>query len=420
VGAAAALASAAVVVAVVIVIGALGPGHTPSAVGSDLPAGLPRTARSLVARIAVLRRPQTAADRLPAPALMQARKLDPSLVPSLTRFATTVDAGSGPLAAIRAYVTLSTANVPTGSFASVGVALVSSTPSARLLALSGGMAPGAGALFSQPSDVLTVVVGRRSVRTSLWLAVLRDGVASARWVFTPFPAGTGPDVTVFPRIENNVAIAPGAPAGGNLVSATWYATNGRVLSSFSDAARIKRLQAAQASRLSRSAHEPIPAALSQHFSVFRDPPPPAATIELLPAYARGSLAANPEALNIDQARFVRYPGTPGFWVIPGHYGAAMATLAGTPGLGSGGVPLRGRASILDDHMITTIGSAPPHETVYGLVPDGNPTVTIELADGATKTVPVIDNVYAVTLATRPRALIAKNANGQRVNVRVPG
>jgi hypothetical protein len=317
-------------------------------------------------------------------------------------------------------VTLSTAKVPTGSFASVGVALVSGPPSARLLALSGGMAPSFGAEFARPSSVRAVVVGRRSVRTSLWLEVVPDGVARARWVFTPFPAGTGPNVTVFPRIKNNVAIATGAPAGGNLVSEIWYATSGRVVSTFSDAARIKRLQAAQARRLSRSAHEPIPPSLSQHFSVFRDPPPPSATIEPLPTYANGSLAANPEALNIDQARFVHYPGTPGFSVIPGRYGAAMATLAGTPGLGFGGVPLRGPASVLDDHMITTIGSAPPHETVYGLVPDGNHTVAIKLADGATKTVRVLDNVYAVTLTTRPRTLIAKNAYGQPVSVRVPG
>ena len=98
----------------------------------------------------------------------------------------------------------------------------------------------------------------------------------------------------------------------------------------------------------------------------------------------------------------------------------MATLAGAPGLGFGGVPLRGPASVLDDHLITTIGSAPPHETVYGLVPDGNQTVTIKLANGATKTVRVIDNVYAVTLTTRPNTLVAKDAYGQLVNVRVPG
>jgi hypothetical protein len=55
-----------------------------------------------------------------------------------------------------------------------------------------------------------------------------------------------------------------------------------------------------------------------------------------------------------------------------------------------------------------------------LVPDGNPTITIKLAGGTTKTVPVIDNLYVVTLTQRPITLTARNATGQTVSVRVPG
>jgi hypothetical protein len=47
-------------------------------------------------------------------------------------------------------------------------------------------------------------------------------------------------------------------------------------------------------------------------------------------------------------------------------------------------------------------------------------VTVVLAGGATRTVPVIDNVYSITLTRRAEVLIAQNAAGQRVTTRVPG
>jgi hypothetical protein len=71
-------------------------------------------------------------------------------------------------------------------------------------------------------------------------------------------------------------------------------------------------------------------------------------------------------------------------------------------------------------MVASFGGAPPRETVYGLVPDGNPTVTIKLADGTSKSVRVIDNAYSVTVTQRPTSLTAKDAAGQTVTVRVPG
>jgi hypothetical protein len=46
------------------------------------------------------------------------------------------------------------------------------------------------------------------------------------------------------------------------------------------------------------------------------------------------------------------------------------------------------------------------------VPDGNRTVTIVLADGARKALPVIDNVYEATVPGRIVAIINKNTAGR--------
>jgi hypothetical protein len=152
-------------------------------------------------------------------------------------------------------------------------------------------------------------------------------------------------------------------------------------------------------------------------AVFRQPPLRSAPLKSLSAFLRAGIAADPQDPNIDQARLVRFPGIAGFWLIPGRLGVVIATLGNPPaGLSTDGAPLD---RVLAARMVASIGSAPPHETVYGIVPDGNPTVTIKLAGGATKTIRVVDNAYSVTMTQRPTSLTAKNAAGQTVTVRVP-
>ncbi len=70
-----------------------------------MPAGTPAGARALVARLAVLRRPRTAADRLPASVRAHLRF---PIIPRLTRLAATINAGTGPLAAVDIYVVVAT------------------------------------------------------------------------------------------------------------------------------------------------------------------------------------------------------------------------------------------------------------------------------------------------------------------------
>jgi hypothetical protein len=409
-GAVAAVVSTAVVVVVVIVIGAIGHTDHGSAPGSA--ASIPE--KGLISRLAVLRRPQHPSDRLPAAGAALLQRLHVSFDPKLTRLAVSMTPEPHGTTRLDVYliVTGGVGRRAGYSFASVRTVVVAVSRHGRFqLSSSGLSAPGAAA-FAQDVSAPMGLGGQSGIR----VGIVPDGVARVRWVLTQFPTSTASPVTVYPRVQNNVAIATGV-SGNQLVSATWYGPDERVISSFSDRARIDREEAAQARLIDRSAHEPIARELVEHFSVFGQPPPRSAPIKPLPAFARADIAAYPQQLNLDQARFVQYPGMPGFWLVPGRLGVAIATSSSPPGLSTDGAPLN---RVLDGRMIASVGSAPPRETVYGLVPDGNPTVAIKLADRTTKTVRVIDNLYAVTLTQRPTTLTAKNAAGQTVSVRVPG
>jgi hypothetical protein len=123
-------------------------------------------------------------------------------------------------------------------------------------------------------------------------------------------------------------------------------------------------------------------------------------------------------LNVAQTRFVPYPAAPhrlgvpaGFWVIPG--GSGIAFMA--DGLNLGTMcrldtlcsPLRGGFFIA-----TAFGDGT--QLLVGLVPDGNATVTVEMASGATRTARVIDNVYSVYLPRGSATVVDRNAAGRRV------
>jgi hypothetical protein len=238
--------------------------------------------------------------------------------------------------------------------------------------------------------------------------VVPDGVTRVKWLF-PF-AGGRPG-TVSPKVENNVAVSRAAGLGPS--DATWYGPGGRVIASYNE---LAQREAEQAHALAASARQPIAAALIEHFAIFRRPVPPPASIKPLPRRTAVVITNQEYGLNVTQARFVPYPGTPGLWVIPGSHGVSMAQIRPDGG-GGGNVPV---SMALSGGMITTTCCTPPGETVWGLVPDGNRTVTIVLAGGATRTVPVLDNVYSITVTGRATAIIGKDAGGRRITIKAPG
>jgi hypothetical protein len=130
--------------------------------------------------------------------------------------------------------------------------------------------------------------------------------------------------------------------------------------------------AEEASLLAASARQPGAAALTKHFAIFRRPVPAPAAIKHLPRRTAIMIARQGYGLNVTEARFVPYPATPGLWVIPGATGVSMVQIAGHRGGGGDNVPV---SVALSGGLITTSCCASPGETVWRLVPDGNPTVT---------------------------------------------
>jgi hypothetical protein len=403
--------------------------------------------------MAVLRRPQTAADRLPGSLTAQfpgALGVDWRIIPSLTRLAATIDAGAGSLSSVDIYVVVETpcsgqACHGPGVPVDIVTTLAVGGPSGHRYLLgypevvddqtaiaTGGLTPtavgsaGSAKVEVRKTSTVSVPTGWSGVNVS----VVPDGVTRVKWVFGGASAralramcgctkrfANTPLATVYPEIKNNIAVANATSSAG-LSTATWYGPDGHLIASLSP---IAQQNAEQARALAASERDPIAAALIEHFAVFRRPVPPPATIKQPPK--RIAVAAignygydqdNGYRLNVAQARFVPYPGTPGFWVIPGSRGVSMAQLNERGGGGGGSVPV---SVALAGGMITTSCCTAHNETVWGLVPDGNHIVTIVLADGAHRIVPVIDNTYSVT--GKVTAIIAKDAAGRRISIKAP-
>ncbi len=413
-GAVALVASIAVVAAVVVAFVSLGGRSSPTGV-APVPAGTPAGARALVARMAVLRRAQAAADRLPVSVSAQLgtgpKGMLPfrfPIIPSLTRLAATINAGAGPLAAVDIYVVVGRpGGYPADIVTTLAVAGraghryllgIPDVEDVQTAVATGGLTGGAVGSAGSAN-------GTRGVNAG----VVPDGVTRVKWVFR-FAGGRS--VTVYPKVESNVAVS--RAAGPGVSSATWYGPGGRVIASYNE--RAQR-EAAQAHALAASARQPIAAALVEQFAILRRPVPPPASIKPLPRRTAIVITNQGYGLNITQARFVPYPGTPGLWVIPGSHGVSMAQIR-PDGVGGGNnVPV---SMALSGGMITTTCCTPPGETVWGLVPDGNRTVTVVLAGGAIRTVPVIDNVYSITVTGRVTAIIGKDAGGRRTTIKAPG
>lgn len=416
-GLAALVLSAGVVVLVVVAIGAVS--RNPQS-PSSRPAA-PASLRSLVSQFAILRRPQMAADRLPASAFAGVRRLFPGrlVAAGLTRFGVSVT--REPLATADIYVVVIETKLLRQPIKSVRPILVVGPLGQRTVRQGRSpVAPGASLVVGGSGAAAVGSPGDIRSWARLVAGAVPDGVARVGWVFSSFPNSSGRAVTINPRIRDNLVWSTTAAPLGYLESATWYDASGHVIASFNDSQQIARQQEAQQRLLSASSTRPVAAALLNDFEIFKTPPPAPATSKPLPDLIALSLAHRwPYQLNVARARFVPYPGTSGVWVVPGTRGATM-TMPDGLGFATDGVPLSGRASVLADHLITTTGSAPPRETIFGLVPNGNASVTLVLANGATRPVPVIDNVYSATVSNDATTLIAKDSAGHMVRIRVPG
>ena len=178
--------------------------------------------------------------------------------------------------------------------------------------------------------------------------------------------------------------------------------------------------------------------LVHHFAVFRHPTGRKAAVaadshELTVTPAQAAwLSGSSFDLDTADAAWITPPGGPGVWVVPGTNGACIITQRDVQycgGLGGPGSPDTGGFFGMDgpaggsDEKIEQTGpnsykvkltsSAPPSGTytLYGLVPDGNASVTISLVDGASFSAPVKDNVYSIQVPGPPAAISDVDADG---------
>ncbi|MGO9958709.1 MAG: hypothetical protein ACLP50_22560 [Solirubrobacteraceae bacterium] len=129
--------------------------------------------------------------------------------------------------------------------------------------------------------------------------------------------------------------------------------------------------------------------------------------------------ANPHArailkLNLSCTQLVRTHSGP-VWVVPGGDGAcvmsgqALATIAPRPGQNATGCDTTN--GISQNGEVVRAGQADGPSIVFGLVPDGNKSVTLTLATGAKQQVSVVDSVVRATVPAGPVTVAFRNAAG---------
>lgn len=370
-------------------------GHrAPTASTSQVPSG----ARALIARLAVLRRPQTPADRsYPSIAVRQNRLERTQPIASLTRLAATVTApGVGPM---RVYLIVSRdaalpITVRATAVAADGKRFTRSFAlSAHRLGVPGGVQSG---LFTAGTAA--------DPNIGVTVSIVPDGVTGVKWSFSG--AGYGIDdphpVTVYPLVRNNVAVASIRPGQGPLVGTTWYGAGGQVIGSAvaSNASwQLRQIQSVNASR-----NNSILPFLLAHFGVFRSVPPDLPSRDpTMPMQSPG----DSQGLNYWQTRYVSsLTGLDGrgLWVTPGSSGMCLSD----PQASACGW----RAQLSPAGFIGT-GTVVGHEmTLEGMVPDGNRTITVVLANGKQQTTRVVDNLFEVTVPGRIVAIIDRTTTAR--------
>ena len=149
--------------------------------------------------------------------------------------------------------------------------------------------------------------------------------------------------------------------------------------------------------------------LLAHFSLFRSiaPEDPASDLAFpTPGTERGYVGDM--GLNYWQTRYIPEVtglGGRGLWITPGARGLSISDRqAGDCGM------------LSSQDSAGIIGGGPYNgqlQTLSGLVPDGNPTVTLVLADGSRRIVPVVEhNDWEPTIPGRVVAIISRNTAGR--------
>lgn len=153
--------------------------------------------------------------------------------------------------------------------------------------------------------------------------------------------------------------------------------------------------------------------LRAHFAVFRQ----VRTADLSTASAM--TVANPHVaallqLNLSCTQLVRSGSGP-VWIVPGRRGACVmsgqtaATIAPRPGQNLTGCSMT--EGVLQNGEVVRGGQSDGPTILFGLVPDGNTSVTLTFATGIHRRVAVVDNVLRVTVPAGPVTVAFRDAAG---------
>jgi hypothetical protein len=246
--------------------------------------------------------------------------------------------------------------------------------------------------------------------TGVTVGLIPDGVARVKWMFTGagFRIAHPHPVTVVPTVVNNVAVAPVIPGEGPLAGAVWYSRHGQIIGSASSDAQTRQ-QLQQIRSVNASRDRSIAPLLLAHYSLFRSIPTdnPARDLELPTPGTDGGYVGEMD-LNYWQTRYIP--------TVTGIDGRGLWITAGTRGwcISDPQASACGMLKSQDASGIIGVGTSNGNkQTISGLVPDGNQTVTLVLANGTHVTVPVVDhNVYEATVPGRIVAIINRDALGR--------
>ena len=410
------LALTAAVVCPVLVVVALvfAGGHRPAV--PDTEAG-PRNISALIDRLSVLRRPQTAADReFPRGVVGDTAETGLALDRRLVRLLAVLPTRR--LGTVRVYLIVQVVRHPRAQASTRSDRR--GTAVASLFAITSradnghpgyaGTRPVSAAQLDDPVQPL-LGVGPSNLQVGL----VPDDVSRVEFVYSGARFGVVQPhpVSVSVSARNNFAVVRSRAADGPLLRVTWYGAGDRVLASATGGEQNAQ-QVALIGVVNASRQLPIAPSLQEHFALFRTVKPttpaqnPATT--LTGSYGR---AVRSMRLNYWQARYVRGVtgfGGRGLWVTPGTHGVCVLS------------PLGGWCIRIDRRSDPDRGGFSHHSSIgngeraiSGIVPDGNRTVTLVLADGARVNASVTDNVYEATVHGRIVAIIDHDATGRLVH-----
>jgi hypothetical protein len=360
---------------------------------------------SLKTRLAVLRRPQTAADRAYVPVqLAQQVKGPVALVSSLTRLAATIQTPTvGRVEVLVIVRRLPSGSAPAAGSSAFGASVATVADRDHAHGASQGL-PAAG--LTAPGTIASGLrSGHASVNPNVGVTaqLVPDGVTRVKWTFTGAGYGvTHPHpVAVYAQVQANVAVAAIRSNQGPLQRSTWYGRNGHVIAS-APGGQVPQQQLARIHLVNGGRTHPIAPVLLAHFGLFRSLTPVAAADDWqLPTNGRA------RDLNYSQTRYI--PSVTGLdgrglWITPGTHGLCISD----PQAGA-----CGKLPTLNGPGFVGIGiGGSRQETLSGLAPDGNRTVAFVLANGVTKTIPVVHNVYEATVPGHIVAIIDRNIAGR--------